>query len=89
MFNAHKIWIYKGMIQYLLDRSGYSLSRIANLSNSSLTHLQLIYHHSHLPKENKLELNLLKIFITYVELEHKSNLKTYGQEIWGINNANY
>ncbi len=71
MFHDQKITIYKGIIQYLLDSTNYSLQRIANLSNSPLAHLQLIYHHNRLPKESKVELNLLKLFITVIDMEHK------------------
>ena len=54
MFHDQKITIYKGIIRYLLDSTNYSLQRIANLSNSSVAHLQLIYQHDRLPKESRL-----------------------------------
>lgn len=71
MFHDQKITIYKGIIQYLLDSTNYSLQRIANLSNSPQAHLQLIYQHNRLPKESKVGLNLLKLFITVIDMEHK------------------
>lgn len=75
MFYDQKITIYKGIIQYLLDSTNYSLQRVANLSNSSVAHLQLIHQHNRLPKESKVELNLLKLFITIIDMEHKGEWK--------------
>ncbi|HFL2713464.1 TPA: hypothetical protein ACGWTM_000598 [Legionella pneumophila] len=75
MFHDQKITIYKGIIQYLLDSTNYSLHRIANLSNSQIAHLQLIYQYNRLPKESKVELNLLKLFITVIDMEHKGEWK--------------
>lgn len=76
MFHDQKITIYKGIIRYLLDSTNYSLQRIANLSNSSVAHLQLIYQHDRLPKESKVELNLLKLFTTVIDMELKGEWKT-------------
>ncbi|WP_019215178.1 hypothetical protein [Legionella tunisiensis] len=75
MFYEQKITIYKGIIQYLLDSTSYSLQRIANLSSSPLAHLQLIYQHNRLPKESKVELNLLKLFTTVIDMELKGEWK--------------
>ncbi|EEZ95977.1 TPA: hypothetical protein VAI00_001340 [Legionella pneumophila] len=75
MFHEQKIIIYKGMIQYLLDTTNYSLQRIANLSNSPIAHLQLIYHHNRLPKESKVEMNLLKLYLTVIDMEQKGEWK--------------
>ena len=75
MFHDQKIVIYKGIIQYLLDSTNYSLQRIANLSNSSVAHLQLIHQYSRLPKESKVETNLLKLFTTVIDMELKGEWK--------------
>ena len=75
MFHEQKIIIYKGMIQYLLDTTNYSLQRIANLSNSPVAHLQLIYHHNRLPKESKVEMNLLKLYLMVIDMELKGEWK--------------
>ncbi|MCE3044172.1 hypothetical protein [Legionella sp. 16cNR16C] len=75
MFHDQKITIYKGIIQYLLDTTNYSLQRIANLSNSSVAHLQSIYEHERLPKERKVELDLLKLFIIVIDMEFKGEWK--------------
>ncbi|KTC76201.1 hypothetical protein Lbir_0270 [Legionella birminghamensis] len=75
MFHDQKVTIYKGIIQYLLDSTNYSLQRIANLSNCSVAHLRLIYEHERLPKERKVELDLLKLFIIVIDMEFKGEWK--------------
>ncbi|CDZ76718.1 hypothetical protein BN59_00992 [Legionella massiliensis] len=75
MFHDQKISIYKGIIQYLLDSTEFSLQRIANMSNSEICHLQLIYNHNRLPKHGKVELNLLKLFSLVVDMELKGEWK--------------
>ncbi|MDI1353151.1 MAG: hypothetical protein PSV35_10370 [bacterium] len=75
MFHDQKINIYKGIIQYLLNSTNYSLQRIANLSNSSIAHLQLIHQYNQLPKESKVELNLLNLFSIVIDMELKGEWK--------------
>ncbi len=75
MLHEQKICIYKGIIQYLLDSTKYSLHRIANLSNSPIAHLQMIYHHNKLPQTGCVELNLLKLFILFIDMEIKGEWK--------------
>lgn len=75
MFHDQKLTIYKEIIQYLLDSTHFSLQRIANLANLSVAHLQLIHHYDRLPKESKVELNLLKLFIMVVDIELKGKWK--------------
>lgn len=41
-----------------------------------VAHLQLIHHFDRLPKESKVELNLLKLFIMVVDIELKGKWKT-------------
>jgi hypothetical protein len=76
MFQDQKVMIYKGMIQYLLNTTNYSLQRIANLSSSQLAHLQLIHHHNRIPKETNVELNLLKLFTIVIDMELKGEWKS-------------
>lgn len=76
MFHDQKIYIYRGIIQYLLDSTNYSLTRIANLSNSSIEHLQQLYQDHRLPKEKNVEINLLKLFITIIDMELKGEWNT-------------
>ena len=75
MFIDQKTTIYKGMIQYLLSSTDYSLQRIANLSNSSVAHPQLIYNHNRLPKESKVGLNVMKLFMIVIDMELKGEWK--------------
>ncbi|HAT1770873.1 TPA: hypothetical protein JBL19_04210 [Legionella pneumophila] len=75
MSHDYKVGIYKGIIQYLLDATNYSLQRIANLSNSPIAYLQLIYHHNLLPQNRSTELNLLKLFVVYIDMEIKREQK--------------
>lgn len=75
MSHDQKLTIYKEIIQYLLDSTHFSLQRIANLANLSVAHLQLIHHYDRLPKESKVELNLLKLFIMVVDIELKGKWK--------------
>lgn len=75
MFYDQKIVLYKGIIQYLLDSTKYSLQRIANLSNSPISHLQMIYCHDRLPQNSNVELNLLKLFILLIDMENKGEWK--------------
>lgn len=69
MFFDQKVAIYKGMIQYLLDSTNHPLHRLANLSNTPIAHLQLIYHHNRLPQDNNFELKLLKLFMLFIDIE--------------------
>lgn len=43
MENNSKLLIYKGIIQYLLDETGYTLKHIADLSSSHINNLRSIY----------------------------------------------
>ncbi|HAT3868990.1 hypothetical protein SC371_03460 [Legionella pneumophila serogroup 2] len=91
MFHDQKLTIYKEIIQYLLDSTNFSLQRIANLANLSVAHLQLIHHFDRLPKESKVELNLLKLFTMVIDVEHKVNGKWVcclsNKSIWRVKNA--
>lgn len=81
MFYDQKIVIYKGIIQYLLDSTKYSLQRIANLSNTPISHLQMIYSHERLPQNSNIELNLLKLFILLIDMERKGEWKARSLKI--------
>ncbi|MDI1351763.1 MAG: hypothetical protein PSV35_03190 [bacterium] len=71
MFHDQKINLYKGIIQYFLTYTNYSLQRITNLSNSSVAHPQLIHQYNQLPKVSKVELNLFKLFSIVIDMELK------------------
>ncbi|WP_133127716.1 hypothetical protein [Legionella nagasakiensis] len=77
MYIDQKISIYKGIIQYLLDSTAYPLQRIANLSNSSAQHLQAIYERGCLPNNSNVEINLLKLFTTIIDMELKDQWKAH------------
>lgn len=71
MLNKQKISIYKGIIQYLLDVTTYPLQNIANLSNAPIHQLEAIYCHNQLPVNVSAELNLINLFTTLIDMEHK------------------
>ena len=60
MEHDSKLSIYKGMIQYILDCTHYTLKHIAQLSHSSLDHIRMIYCHDSLPNGFKSEVELMK-----------------------------
>lgn len=71
MLNSQRVSIYKGIIQYLLDITNYPLQQIANLSNSPIQQLKAIYCQNQLPIDSNVELNLLSLFATLVDMEQK------------------
>ncbi|WP_412755598.1 hypothetical protein [Legionella longbeachae] len=69
MDNNVKIPIYKGMIQYLLDTTNYSLKSIAVMSNASIKQIKLIYSHGQIPPNlDEFELHLVKLYQIILEL---------------------
>jgi len=75
MENPSKLQIYKGMIQYLLESTNYTLKNIADLSNSSLKSIHSIYCDGLLPSNFASELQLVKLY--HMILEININEKTY------------
>lgn len=63
-----KLQIYKGMIQYLLDSTNYSLKNIAELSNSSINNIQSIYYHNYLPNGFKSGIYLTNLHQIILEI---------------------
>lgn len=63
-----KLIIYKGMIQYILDSTHYTLKHIAQLSSSSLDNIRAIYCHDLLPISFKSEVQLLKLYQIVLEV---------------------
>ena len=57
-----KLQIYKGIIQYLLDETGYTLHHIAELSSSHVSHLRSIYSDGVLPETFKSEHQLVSLY---------------------------
>ncbi len=68
MDHPSKLNIYKGMIQYILDSTNYTLKHIAQLSHSSLDSIRAIYCHDHLPSGFKSEVQLLKLYQVVLEV---------------------
>lgn len=69
MSNNLKLHIYKGMIQYLLDSTDYSLKRIAVLSNSTIKKIRLIHHYNEMPIDFHEERQLVQLYQIVIGLE--------------------
>jgi hypothetical protein len=68
MMNEPRLQIYKGMIQYLLVSTPYTLKNIADLSHSSIKNIRSIYCDEQIPRHFSSELNLVKLYHSIVEL---------------------
>lgn len=62
MDNDSKLLIYKGIIQYLLNETGYTLKHIADLSSSHVNNLRSIYCDGVLPKTFNSEHELVSLY---------------------------
>jgi len=71
--DSSRLNIYKGMIQYILESTHYTLKHIAQLSHTSLDNIRMIYCHAHWPIGFKSEVQLLKLYqiVLEINLEHK------------------
>lgn len=67
MKNNLKLQIYKGIIQYLIDTTNYSLKNIAMLSNSSIKNILHIYKHDQIPPSFDSEIELVRLFEIILE----------------------
>lgn len=63
-----KLNIYKGMIQYILDSTNYTLKNIADLSNSEVSNIRAIYCSDHFPTNFRSEVQLLKLYQIVLEI---------------------
>ena len=63
-----QLLIYKGMIQYILDTTHYTLKHIAQLSHSSLNNIRMIYCHDSVPNNFKTEIELMKLYQIVLEI---------------------
>ena len=81
MKHEKKLEIYKGMIQYLIDNTNYSLKSIALLSNSPYSDIRSIYSHDQLPTDFNSELKLVQLFQLILEInlneERREKVKRY------------
>ena len=66
--NDPKHQIYKGIIQYLLDTTPYTIKNIAELSNSSVKIIRSIYCDNQIPSRVSTELSLVKLYHMIIEL---------------------
>ena len=79
MENSSKLQIYKGMIQYLLKSTDYTLKDIAHLSHSSIKNIRSIYCNDLMPLNFSSELQLVKLY--HLILELRINEKSFTQNI--------
>lgn len=78
MQNGSKLQIYKGMIQYLLESTSYSLKNIAALTSSSIKHIHLIYFHDYIPPRFASEFQLIKLYQIILEINiNKKKFQDY------------
>lgn len=68
-----KLQIYKGMIQYLLESTNYTLKNIADHTGASIEHLRSIYIGDQIPINFSAELQLIKLYQIILEC-HKHNI---------------
>ncbi|NDC31769.1 MAG: hypothetical protein EBZ58_12740 [Bacteroidetes bacterium] len=73
MEQESKTLIYKGMIQYILGSTNYTLNHIAQFSHLSLDSIRAIYYHDLLQISLNAEIQLLKLY--QIVLEINSNQK--------------
>lgn len=63
-----KLQIYKGIIQYILESTNYTLKNIADLCSSSIKSIHLIYSDSFLPSNFSSEMELVKLYQMILEI---------------------
>lgn len=76
MENDPKRQIYKGIIQFLLETTNYSLQHIAALSNSSIKNIRAIYCENQLPQHFPSEKQLVQLYLIVLELNNKKETRT-------------
>lgn len=73
MENNYQLQIYKGMIQYLLESTNYTLKSIADLSDSSVKNIKSIYYDDFIPQNFTSELQLVKLYLMILEINFNKN----------------
>lgn len=63
-----RLQIYKGIIQYILDSTHYTLKNIADISGAPLDNIRAIYCHNAVPCSLKSEVELLKLYRIILEI---------------------
>lgn len=69
--NNSKIQIYKGIIQYLLDSTNYTLKNIADLSGSPINNIRSIYCHDVVPVNFTSETRLVRLYQLVLDIHIK------------------
>jgi hypothetical protein len=72
-----KLYIYKGMIQYLLRSTNYDLMDIADLSNTPIKSIRSIYHGHQVSLDPLSELRLVKTYYFILELKLREDLWSF------------
>ena len=62
-----RVLIYKGMIQYLLETTPYTIKNMADLSHSSVKTIRSIFCSEEIPMHFSSELNLLNLYHMTIE----------------------
>ncbi|HFS5637821.1 TPA: hypothetical protein ACPSKY_003041 [Legionella bozemanae] len=75
MTNHPKLQIYQGIIQYLLDSTGYDIKSIASLSNASIKSIRALYQGQEMPTNFSSEMELVKLYQMILEIN--SNRDVY------------
>ncbi|MGX8726498.1 hypothetical protein ACJEHO_08635 [Legionella pneumophila] len=63
-----KLQIYKGIIQYILESTNYSLQNIADLSNSSIKNIRTIYCDNVVPSNFSSDMQLVRLYQMILEI---------------------
>lgn len=75
MESCSKLPIYRGIIQYLLESTNYTLKNIAEHTSVPIQHLQSIYMGEQMPLYFSSELQLIKLYQIILECQkHKKNI---------------
>lgn len=77
-----KLQIYKGIIQYLLKSTNYTLKDIADLTNSSIKNIRSIYTDDQMPRYFSSELQLVKLYqmILNIQVNNQNSIHTLIKE---------
>ncbi|HAT8326969.1 TPA: hypothetical protein GDD11_15230 [Legionella pneumophila] len=73
MDKSSKIQIYKGIIQYILESTNYTLKNIADLSNASIKNIRTIYCDNFLPPNFSSEIQLVRLYQMVLEIHTQEN----------------
>lgn len=78
MKDSSKLQIYRGIIQYLLESTNYTLKNIADLSGASIVNIRSIYLDNHIPSTFTSELALIKVFLVIFQIDLNCNATKTG-----------